>query len=453
MSASVPRQRPSHLRDGAKGQDVSNVQVSGCRAQPTFIQTKRTLNPVAGGAVEGASFRAASAPWPPHEALRGLVRYLDSVRGRISNCSTLGSAERLPSHNDTMTFRFRAVRGQALALACALATPVIQAASVVWCPAGDAPASVVDVLARDAQRRSTDEPRAIARIHTEGTLPHQGIWDASVEARRDLPLMRELALLWHVRRDRTALEHLDRLLLAWSTVYVPSFNPIDETEFDALIDAYAIAAADLPEATRAKASALLRAWATGYLNQMRHPAQPGKGTWINNWQSHRVKLATLAAAALDDVQLVDAAREQFRAQVARNLHADGGSIDFQERDALHYTVYDLEPLARAAVAARARGEDWLAWRADSGASLAAGLDWLLPYASGQRQHEEYVHTTVKFDLQRRAAGVAGFSGAWDPASSATLYWLSSQLSPRYQPVAASLGQQPAWMIVCWGGRS
>lgn len=350
-----------------------------------------------------------------------------------------------------MTSRYRALCCQAFALACALATPSAQAAAVAWCPAGEAPAKVVDVLARDAQKRSSDAPRAMARIHTEGTLPHQGIWDASVEARRDLPLMRELALLWHVRQDRAALAQLDRLLLAWSTVYVPSFNPIDETPFDALIDAYAIAAADLPEATRTKASALLRAWATGYLDQMRHPAQPDKGSWANNWQSHRVKLVTLAAAALDDAPLVDAAREQFQAQVSRNLHADGSTLDFHERDALHYTVYDLEPLARAALAMRARGEDWLTWRAESGASLAAGLGWLLPYASGQKQHDEYVHTTVKFDLQRRAAGVAGFSGAWAPAGGATLYWLSSHLSPRYQPVAASLGPQPAWMAVCWGG--
>ena len=39
------------------------------------------------------------------------------------------------------------------------------------------------------------------------------------------------------------------------------------------------------------------------------------------------------------------------------------------------------------------------------AARLRGEDWLLPFASGERTHEEYVHTSVKFDLQRRGAGL------------------------------------------------
>jgi len=318
-----------------------------------------------------------------------------------------------------------------------------------WCSAAAVPDGIVKSLQNDADKRAAEHPRAVARVHTEGTLPHQGIWDQSVEAKKDLPLLRDLALVWRVSHDRPTLMRLATLLDAWASIYQPSFNPIDETDFDALIDAYAVTQADLPPDTREKVAALLHAWSAGYLDRMQHPAKPGRGIWTNNWQSHRIKLATLAAVALGDAQLFEAARVQFRKQLTQNLHADGESIDFEERDALHYTVYDLEPLVRAAMAARLRDEDWLNLPGDSGATLAAGLNWLLPFALGEKTHEEYVHTTVKFDLQRRDAGVAGFSGQWQPKSSGQLYWLASTLDARYLPVAQKLFGAPPWISACW----
>jgi hypothetical protein len=318
-----------------------------------------------------------------------------------------------------------------------------------WCAVTPVPDNFLQSLQKDADKRAADQPRAVARVHTEGTLPHQGMWDQSVEAKKDLPLIRDLALIWRSKQDNATLAKLTTLLDAWASVYQPSFNPIDETDFDAIIDAYAISSAALPDAVRDKVAHLLSQWANGYLSQMQHNAGTGKKTWVNNWQSHRVKIATLAAVALGDQKLIDAARWQFLNQLNQNLHANGQSIDFEERDALHYTVYDLEPLVRAAMAARTVGQDWLNLNAANGASLAAGLNWLLPYARGEIQHEEYVHTTVKFDLQRRDAGVAGFSGTWDPKSSGQLFWLASKLDATYLQVAQSLINQSAWIGACW----
>ncbi|PRC92084.1 alginate lyase family protein [Solimicrobium silvestre] len=339
-----------------------------------------------------------------------------------------------------------------IALSFITAQAAIAAQATPWCTVDSVPDTTIKSLQKDADKRSADQSRAIARVHTEGTLPHQGIWDQSIEAKKDLPLIRELALIWRVNHDPAVLTHLTTLLDAWASIYQPSFNPIDETDFDAIIDAYAITEVDLPATTRDKVAALLHRWATGYIDQMLHNDKPGKGKWTNNWQSHRIKLATLSAVALGDTRLIDAARWQFLKQINQNLHSNGLSIDFEERDALHYTVYDLEPLVRAAMAARTIGQDWLNLQAENGASLAAGLNWLLPYARGEQTHEEYVHTTVKFDLQRRDAGVAGFTGMWEPKSSGQLYWLASTLDAHYLPVAQSLINQSAWIAACWQAR-
>ncbi len=45
------------------------------------------------------------------------------------------------------------------------------------------------------------------------------------------------------------------------------------------------------------------------------------------------------------------AHQAFIAHLGRIIRADGTVLDFEERDALHYVVYDLEPPVRAAQAA------------------------------------------------------------------------------------------------------
>ncbi len=70
------------------------------------------------------------------------------------------------------------------------------------------------------------------------------------------------------------------------------------------------------------------------------------------------------------------------------------------------------------------------------------IDWLTPYAQGEKTHEEFVHSKVKFDAERAAAGMKGFAGPWDPAHSAALYQLAAALDPKYQPVFDKLSTAP-----------
>ena len=294
---------------------------------------------------------------------------------------------------------------------------------------------------RRAVEKEPDAPRALPRVHTEGTLPHQGIRDESIAAEKDWPLMRRLALLYRAGHRPEDLSRAERLLDAWAKTYRPSFNPIDETGLDAMIDAYALLQPDLGDATRSAVSAFLRKLGEGYLRQLENNLDPSKGSWINNWTSHRVKLAALSAFALHDKAMIDRARAQFVAQLARNIAPDGETVDFRQRDALHYVVYDLEPLLRAAVEAKAQGMDWYRLKGPQGGDLRAALDWLLPYAAGEKPHQEFVHSTVTFDAERRQAGVKGFEGMWDPALSGRLYRMAAQLDPRYASIADRLDGQ------------
>ena len=310
-------------------------------------------------------------------------------------------------------------------------------------------APAVQALVKSVAARLNDQPRPLARLHTEGTLPHEGIYDQSVEAERDLELMRDAALVWRATGDERDLRLVDRFLLAWATTYQPSFNPIDETHFDSMILAYDLTASALPVKTRNATAAFIAKLANGYIARVDAQPRPLSGTYRNNWESQRVKLIAMAAFTLDDRKLIDAAQRLFVEQIGANVAPDGATVDFAERDALHYVAYDLEPLVVAALSARRHNRNWLALRAQNGATLALALDWLAPYALGEKTHEEFVHSSVPFDAKRREAGLPGYSGQWDPKGSAQLFHLAARLSGRYASVAQRLSPMPpAWLSVC-----
>ena len=290
-------------------------------------------------------------------------------------------------------------------------------------------------------------PGAIPKLHTEGTLPGKGIREISLKAKEDQPIVLNLALAWRLTGDRAYLDQAGRYLEAWADIYEPSFNPIDETGFDTLLMAYDLTEADLPAATRAKVDKLWRGLAAGYLDAM--DAKPKN--FETNWQSHRVKLATMAAFQTGDAKLIDRARAAFRAQVAANIQPDGSVFDFHERDALHYVTYDLDPLMMAALSAQAHGEDWLNWRAANGVSLAAALDWLVPYAKGVKTHIEFANSKIQFDRDRAGAGQAEYAPhPWDVSNAVGTYGLATLLDPRYRAVrdevVAHTGKKPAAWI-------
>ncbi|MDB5709960.1 MAG: alginate lyase [Sphingomonas bacterium] len=310
----------------------------------------------------------------------------------------------------------------------------------------DAAAKAIIARARAALSRP---PGAIPQLHTEGTLPGKGIREISIAAKRDQPIVLDLAMAWRLSGDRAFLDQTARYLDAWARIYHMSFNPIDETGFDTMIMATDLVGADLPADIRSRVDAFWRAMAVGYLDAM--DAHPTHG--VTNWQSHRVKLATMAAFCTGDRALIDRARAAYRAQIAANLHADGSTYDFEERDALHYVTYDLEPLLMAALAAKAHGEDWYSWSAPGGASLPRSVAWLAEFARGTRTHIEFAHSKIQFDRDRAGAGQGEYAPhQWTPDSALLTFQLASRFDPNYAELARTLAaanprEKPGWMAL------
>lgn len=306
-----------------------------------------------------------------------------------------------------------------------------------------APALSEQVISR-ATANLDRPPGAIPHAHTEGTLPGKGIREISLKAREDQPIVLNFAIAWRLTGDRRFLDATARYLENWADIYQISFNPIDETGFDTLLMATDLTHADLPGPIRAKVDAFWRRMAVGYLDAM----DAGPRNAQTNWQSHRIKLATMAAFQTGDAKIIDRARKAYQKQVSVNLYADGSTYDFHERDALHYVTYNLDPLLMAVLSARAHGEDWYSWKSPAGASLPHSLDWVTTFARGERVHIEFARSKIQFDRDRAAAGQKEYAPhPWDVGNGVSTYTLASLADPRFLALRDDLvkktGRRPA----------
>lgn len=318
---------------------------------------------------------------------------------------------------------------------------------IAWanaCPAS----SDVNFLRNQIQNINSEEltPSALKHLHTEGLLPGQGIHDQSIQAEKDFRLMQLSAVAWENGMGEKWLDTAKKYLFTWINTYQPDFNPIDETTFDKMIQTYSIVKNSLSEQERRDANKYFYNWANEYIAQMNNA--PRISTWSNNWQSHRIKLITLMAVAINNNHLLDESRRLFQEQISQNIDSNGETLDFKQRDAIHYVVYDLQPLVQAALAAQKTGEDWYHWTSPSGSSLAKAVNWLTPYVNGSQKHNEFTNSEVKFDRLRKEKGIKGFNGLFDPTMAKELYWASSNFDKRLIPIARNLSPTPPLFMCC-----
>jgi hypothetical protein len=306
-----------------------------------------------------------------------------------------------------------------------------------------------ELVPRDAAEQAIEaarltlgrSPRPIPLVRTAGLLPGHPLRIAGLRAQDDWREVRMQALAFRLSGDEVHARHAIAYLDGWTASYSPSFNPIDETQLPSILWGFDLLQDILSAHLVARVHAFAAGLARGYLAEK--PIVGDPSTETNNWQSHRIKIGTSAAFACGDAEFVARARHAFALHVMRNIRPDGNTLDFEERDGLHYTVYTLEPMIMAAACAAAHGHDWYGMPETEG-RLTLALDWLKPYALGERQHEEFVHTKAAFDRARAKAGVSDFIGLFKREKARYLYWIAAQLDPRFKPVNDALSPPSAW---------
>jgi alginate lyase len=296
-----------------------------------------------------------------------------------------------------------------------------------------------DKIQQQADQSLTEAPRPIDTIRTEGLLKGNPKKTATAAALRDMPKMYALALVYRLSHNKRYLEQATAYLKAWATNNTPNGDPIDDTNLDNAIEAYDLIKTDFSPADNTIISRWLKQTAETEISSPHN--RPNRATHFNNWNSHRLKIIGEIAFAINDTTLQQYTITGLKAQVEHNLNPDGSSTDFISRDALHYHVYDLEPLLKLAIVLqRATGINYYPYQSPTTSSIQKSVNWLLPYLTGEKTHPEFVNSTVNFDRQRANNNEPGYKSGtlFDPKNGIHTLLLAAFFDNNLLPIARHL---------------
>mgnify|MGYP001545815430 CR=1 FL=1 len=283
-------------------------------------------------------------------------------------------------------------------------------------------------LKRDADKALNDRPDPIDTLHTEGRLQGDPQKAATWNAVRDMHKMYALAVVYRVSGEKRYLNKAVEFLTAWANINKANGDPIDDTNLDQAVETYDLLKNDIdPQSNK-----LITAWLASTAQREIDRWKPSKATGYNNWHSHRLKEVGEIGFAIGDKKFENWAVDGIKAQIGRNLLPDGSSIDFKLRDALHYHVYDLEPLLKLSIILkRVTGVDYYNYVSPQGTSIRKSVEWLLPFLNGEKTHGEFTNSTVAFDKKRADNGEKGYKAGtlFEPRNGLGTLYLAEYFYP------------------------
>ena len=311
-----------------------------------------------------------------------------------------------------------------------------------------------ETLKRAADKALNDKPNPIRVIQGEGKFKTDPLAIKTRESLGDMRKMYFFAYIFAATGDTQYADKAREFILAWAQQNMPTGNPIDETTLDDLFFAFDLTQSQFSPAEKKIAQAWMRKVADTQIAIGLMHARKGDGISKNNWQSHRLKIVGLIGYTLAEKKYIDYAIDGFKRQIEVNLRPDGSSIDFHERDALHYHCYDIEPLLELAIVANNNGTNLYTYKSKSGASLEKSVKFLLPFCSGEKKHPEFVKSTVAFDRKRAESGDENYKAGhlFDPKKGGHTLELAAafdkNLSEVYcQATARTASNYPSWQFV------
>jgi hypothetical protein len=261
---------------------------------------------------------------------------------------------------------------------------------------------------KTADQSLSDTPNPIATILSQGLLAGDSRKTASLKALEDANKVYALAFAYQLSGKKEYLDKAVSFFTAWAKANKATDDPINQTKLEDMVTAYDLVRDELQPADKNLTDIWLRSIADALVNSKY--AKGNRGTAINNWNSHRIKMIVLIAYTLHDSRYDDIITTELEKQLNINLSPDGTTHDLVERDAFHYQTYDIEPLISACIAIyRATGKNYFTWKTANGSTIKNCVDYMIPFMTGEKTHPEFVKSTVPFDKKRAENGEKGYA--------------------------------------------
>ncbi|MBB5395912.1 alginate lyase family protein [Mucilaginibacter sp. AK015] len=286
-----------------------------------------------------------------------------------------------------------------------------------------------------ADQSLSETPNPIAVILSQGLLAGDPRKTASLKALEDANKVYALAFAYKISGKTAYLNKATDFFTAWAKINKATDDPINQTKLEDMVTAYDLVREDVTAQSRTLTDDWLRGIADALVDSKY--AKGSRGTAINNWNSHRIKMIALIAYTLHDNKYDSVISTELEKQLNVNLNPDGTTHDLMERDAFHYQTYDIEPLISTCIAIyRATGKNYFDWKTANGSTIKNCVDYMTPYMTGEKIHPEFVKSTVAFDKKRAENGEKGYAPGtlFEPVNGVHTFSLAAYFDKGYNTI-------------------
>jgi len=253
-----------------------------------------------------------------------------------------------------------------------------------------------------AENHLKKSPQPIGEIFYEGLLDTNPDRIRTTHSLNDMNKVVDLIYASYCRESGAWSQKAREFVLSWAAVYIPTGNPINENKLSALFWAYHLFKPEFSSAERKSTEDWMNRIAMAEMNRDRTPN--------NNWEAKRLKIIGTVGCITQNQQMKDYSIEGFKTYIATAYYADGTSNDLRDRDALHYHIGGLKP-AVAVFITLGRFDPAFglySYIAPTGSSIQKSVEFTWPYASGEKQREEWTQSKARIDKERAAIGIAKY---------------------------------------------
>lgn len=274
------------------------------------------------------------------------------------------------------------------------------------------------------------QPSPLERIHFEGLLETDPKRIHTIKSFADINHTATLIYADYAADNNKYGEKVRDIVIEWVKIYKPDGNTINENKFIVFFWGYHI----YKNRFSHKQQQLVEGWINEIaLKQMNRESTPN-----NNWEAKRLKIIGLAGGILQNKQYMDYSIEGYKKYISTAYFRDGTSNDLHSRDALHYHISGMKPCLSAFINLSKFDERFnlFNWESESGSSICKSVEFVVPYASGEKQREEWTNSKADIDKRRAEAGIDEYQPGklFDPKDSWELFSWACYYNPDWYEI-------------------
>jgi hypothetical protein len=274
------------------------------------------------------------------------------------------------------------------------------------------------------------QPRPLEVVHYEGLLDTNPKRVNTMKSFADIDNVVTFIYAGYGTDNPQFGQKSKEIITAWAKKYKPTSNPINENKFTAFFWAYHLYKNYFSKTEQE----IVENW----MHEIALAEKNRKQTPNNNWEAKRLKIIGIIGSILQDENLMNYSVEGYKKFIATAYFADGTSNDLHHRDALSYHVSGIKPCLTAFINLSQFNPEFnlYDYETENGASIKKSVEYVIPYATGEKQRKEWINTKVELDKKRAAAGIEKYQPGklFDPKQAWEMFQWACYYNPEWYSI-------------------